>query len=155
MTKSKYYVSEKTVRALGRDVLAIRVNNDINGNPRWAVHFSELGLERSEFNNVYLFEKYRANWFGGAYIFQSHNIQHTLENALKKIEEERDSSYKVYNHKNKIVHHGNQFYNALAVFKRQQGHNRSFKVIQGKLQTEEAFKQRQKQFYNKAFKGVK
>lgn len=155
MTKSKYYVSEKTVRVSGREILAVRVNNDINGNPRWTVHFSELGLERSEFNNIYLFEKYRANWFAGAYIFQSHSIEHTLKNALDKIEAERDSSYKIYNHKNKVIYHGYRFYNALAVFKRQQGNNCSFKVIQGKLQTVEAFNQRQVQFYNKALGGVK
>lgn len=143
------------VTVLGQEILATRVNNDVNGNPRWVVHFSDLGLERLEFNNVYLFEKYRANWFGGAYIFQSHNIEDTLKYALKKIEAERDSSYKIYNHKNKVVHHGNRFYNALACYKRQQGNNHKFKVIQGKLQTDEAFKQRQAQFYEKAFGGVK
>lgn len=155
MSKSKYYVSEKTVKVLGQEILATRVNNDVNGNPRWVVHFSDLGLSLQEYQSTNIFTKYRANWFTGGYIFQAHNIQHTLEHAMEKIMCERDSSYKIYNQKNKVIFTGYSFDNALECFKRRQGDNPTFKVIRGKLQTEEAFEQRRGHFYDKAIMGVK
>ena len=155
MSKKKYYVSEKVVKVLGKDILATRVNNDVNGNPRWVVHFSDLGLSLQEYQSTNIFTKYRANWFTGGYIFQAHNIQHTLEHAMEKIMRERGSSYKVYDHKNKVVLATNSFINALECFKRQQGYNRSFRVIQGTLQSDEKHKQIEQKFYGMAFGGVK
>lgn len=91
MSKSKYYVSEKTVEVLGQKILATRVNNDVNGNPRWVVHFSDLGLELNHYQDmlhVFGFKKYRANWFGGGVVFQSYNIEDTLEFAITKVNSE-------------------------------------------------------------------
>lgn len=88
MSKLKYYVSEKMVKVLGQEILATRVNNDVNGNPRWVVHFSDLSLDLYHYQNLmHCFDlyKYRAKWFGGGVVFTSYNIERDLENAINHI----------------------------------------------------------------------
>jgi hypothetical protein len=79
-----------------------RVNNDVNGNPRYVCHFLRL-LTDEESNNydISLDEKYsiallRAKkiggrkfhnkQYGGGIVFQSYNIQETEEAINKTIE---------------------------------------------------------------------
>lgn len=55
-----------------------RLNNDINGNPMYAVHFFELGLKSHNPTPVTKqagLRKYpNCKHFGGGFKFQSHNI---------------------------------------------------------------------------------
>lgn len=54
------------------------------------VHFSDLGIKLSEYDNInklFGFKKYTAKWFGGGVVFQSYNIEDTLEYVLNKVEE--------------------------------------------------------------------
>lgn len=66
-----------------------RVNNDINGNPRYVFHFfSFLKVDEPGYKNFELAlsraktiggKKYRGNDFGGGIVFQSYNIEDTIE----------------------------------------------------------------------------
>lgn len=83
-----------------------RVKNDVNGNPRYVFHFLEfltedemeaikikarpfeaIGDMYSEALNKARFiggKKYKGNDFGGGIVFQSHNIQSTI-NLINKL----------------------------------------------------------------------
>ena len=59
-----------------------RVENDVNGNPRYVIHFLDLS---TNYNDA-LFKarkiggkKYRAKWFGGGIVFSSYNLEHDLK----------------------------------------------------------------------------
>jgi hypothetical protein len=72
-----------------------RINNDLNGNPRFVVHFLTLlnegedqGLEVLQSFDLALKKarkvggtKYRGRDFGGGIVFQSYNIQETINKA--------------------------------------------------------------------------
>jgi hypothetical protein len=70
-----------------------KINNDINGNPRFVVHFYDL-LRDGEGEGLNILEKfdlvvkkarkvggkvYRGKDFGGGIVFQSYNILETLK----------------------------------------------------------------------------
>jgi hypothetical protein len=72
-----------------------RINNDVNGNPRYVVHFLDL-LNEGERQGLDLLQsfdlavkkarkvggtKYRGRDFGGGIVFQSYNIQETINKA--------------------------------------------------------------------------
>lgn len=59
-----------------------RVDNDVNGNPRYVVHFLSLA---DNYNEALLKarkiggKKYRAKWFGGGIVFSSYNLNEDLK----------------------------------------------------------------------------
>ena len=79
-----------------------RINNDVNGNPRYVVHFFSLLTDKEQqeirakakpfqaVSDMYNFaaskankiggKKYRGKDFGGGIVFQSYNIQDTERN---------------------------------------------------------------------------
>ena len=72
-----------------------RVNNDVNGNPRYVVHFYDL-LNENEGEGLSVLEKfelalkkarkaggkvYRGKDFGGGIVFQSYDINRTINKA--------------------------------------------------------------------------
>jgi hypothetical protein len=72
-----------------------RINNDVNGNPRFVVHFYDL-LNDGEGEGLDVFKKYeiavkkarkvggkmyRGKDFGGGIVFQSYDIQTTINKA--------------------------------------------------------------------------
>jgi hypothetical protein len=72
-----------------------RINNDVNGNPRFVVHFYDL-LRDGEGEGLTILEKYdlvvkkarkvggkmyRGKDFGGGIVFQSYDIQTTINKA--------------------------------------------------------------------------
>lgn len=74
-----------------------RTNNDVNGNPRYILHFLSL-LTQEESNNraLTIMEKkliavnrakqiggktYRGKDYGGGIVFQSYNLQHTCDDV--------------------------------------------------------------------------
>lgn len=88
MKKNFKYVETVTVN--GNEIEAFRIDNDNNGNPRYVVHFSDLGVSLWDYdsiNKLYGFNKYRAKWFGGGVVFQSYNIAETLEWAVETVKE--------------------------------------------------------------------
>ena len=87
---AKNYVYKEITAVQGKEIEVFRIPNDTNGNPRYVVHFRDLGIGLSDYDNInklYGFCKYRAKWFGGGVVFQSYNIEDTLNYALDKVEE--------------------------------------------------------------------
>ena len=87
---NKNYLYTETHTVQGKEIEAFRIPNDTNGNPRYVVHFRDLGIDLWYYYNInklYGFNKYRAKWFGGGVVFQSYNIEDTLHYALNKVKE--------------------------------------------------------------------
>ena len=89
MTKKNYlYTEMHTIQ--NEEIEVFRIKSDSNGNPRYVVHFLDLNIKLLDYDNInklYGFKKYRAQWFGGGVVFQSYNIQDTLNWALDKVKE--------------------------------------------------------------------
>ena len=88
MTKNYLYKEITTVQ--NERLTVFIIPNDVNGNPRYVVHFLDLNIKLSDYDNInklYGFKKYRAGWFGGGVVFQSYNIEDTLNFALDKVKE--------------------------------------------------------------------
>lgn len=75
-----------------------RINNDINGNPRFVFHFlAFLGTEEGYILDLYKIavkkakkiggKAYRGKDFGGGIVLQSYNIQETMQ-RIKRLAEE-------------------------------------------------------------------
>lgn len=78
-----------------------RITNDVNGNPRYVVHFMELcsdvEIERETIDTLYLIaikkarkvggKKYHTKNFGGGIVFQSYNTTNLIDvlYSLRKI----------------------------------------------------------------------
>ena len=73
----------------GEQIRVYRTNNDVNGNPRYIVHFLDLGLKdyfgTNKTRNAGL-KMYRGKDFGGGFVFQSYNIDSTLDFVFKTLE---------------------------------------------------------------------
>lgn len=86
----KNFKYEETVTVNGNEITVFRIENDNNGNPRYVVHFSDLGTslwDYDDINKLYGFKKYTAKWFGGGVVFQSYNIEETIKWALETVKE--------------------------------------------------------------------
>ena len=86
----KNYLFKETHTVHGKEIEVFRIPNDVNGNPRYVVDFYDLGIGLWDYDNInklYGFNKYRAKWFGGGVVFQSYNIEDTLNYALDKVKE--------------------------------------------------------------------
>ena len=89
----QYYANTHTVKdhnGIMQDIEVYRIESDINGNPRFVVHFLAFGGWDDEvckdyqsvvrlFNNSVHGRKYTAKWFGGGIVFSSYNIKDTLQ----------------------------------------------------------------------------
>ena len=83
-----------------------RVNNDVNGNPRYVCHFLNLVCEKDCYNSVgeyigvsdkYIIalkrakriggKKYHNKQYGGGIIFQSYNIEDTEKRIVELLKE--------------------------------------------------------------------
>lgn len=87
---NKNYLYTETHTVQGKEIEVFRIPNDVNGNPRYVVDFYDLGIglwDYDKINMMYGFNKYRAKWFGGGVVFQSYNIEDTLNFALDKVKE--------------------------------------------------------------------
>lgn len=85
--KNKNIVSEKDVTVQGQTVTVYRIPNDVNGNPRYVIHFLDLGINLSDYGKIPGLTKYRAKWFGGGYVFQSYDIDNDIEYAYQLVRE--------------------------------------------------------------------
>ena len=86
----KNYLYKEITTVKNKRVKVFRIKNDVNGNPRYVVHFLDLNIKLSDYDNInklYGFKKYRAQWYGGGVVFQSYNIQDKLNFALDKVKE--------------------------------------------------------------------
>jgi hypothetical protein len=70
--------TETTVTVNGEEITAYRIDSDVNGNPRYVVHFLALGIDLDDYGKIPGLTKYRGKWFGGGYVFQSYNLESDL-----------------------------------------------------------------------------
>jgi hypothetical protein len=73
------------IKVNGEEIQYYRIDNDVNGNPRYVVHFTALGIELADYGRIPGLTKYRAKWFGGGYVFQSYNLESDLSYYISKV----------------------------------------------------------------------
>lgn len=69
----------------GEPVTLYQVTNDVNGNPRYVIHFLDVAdtyQTALELSRKIGGRKYTAKWFGGGIVFTSYNFEHDLETLL-------------------------------------------------------------------------
>lgn len=69
-----------TVNVNNLELSAYRIDHDVNGNPRYVIHFIDLDIKTEDYGKIKGLTKYRAKWFGGGYVFQSYSLQDDLKN---------------------------------------------------------------------------
>lgn len=77
---------EFNIKVNGEEIPCHRIDNDLNGNPRYVTHFLNLGVEPKDYGNIPGLIKYRAKWFGGGYVIQSYNLESDLEYHLNQVD---------------------------------------------------------------------
>lgn len=85
-TKKRNYIDKGIELINGKEIEWYKIENDINGNPRYVIHFSDLGIKTEDYGKIKGLKKYRAKWFGGGYVFQSHSIGFDLTVWLKYVD---------------------------------------------------------------------
>jgi hypothetical protein len=75
------------IQVQGEEIPYYRLDNDVNGNPRYLVHFLDLNVKPEDYGHVPGLTKYRAKWFGGGYVFQSYNLESDLNYYLNKVDD--------------------------------------------------------------------
>lgn len=78
---------EQIITVDGVDIPYHKVDHDMNGNPRYVVHFLSLDVELKDYGRIAGLKKYRAKWFGGGYVIQSHNLREDLRWAINHVKE--------------------------------------------------------------------
>ena len=84
----------------GQEITVWRINNDINGNPRFVIHFLDVLEDSQKGGNQYSNavkiihsiggRKYNAKWFGGGLVFSSYNVRRDLERIIPNKEKKED-----------------------------------------------------------------
>ena len=82
-------VNVTTYKVNGQPVDVFHINNDTNGNPRYVVHFLDLGIPSGEYGDPRYRKAgitvYRGRWFGGGYVFTSYSPEQDLKRIVDKI----------------------------------------------------------------------
>lgn len=81
----------KTITVNGEEIEVYRINNCVNGNPRYVIHFLSLGLKdysHTKATRANGWSIYRAKWFGGGFVTQSYNIEYDVERTINDIKKE-------------------------------------------------------------------
>ena len=79
----KAYLDNQTRLKLGHNFY--RVNNDVNGNPRYVIHWLAFGSDYDSAKalaNAQGFRVYRGRDFGGGFVGQSYSLESTAENII-------------------------------------------------------------------------
>jgi len=62
-----------------------RVNNDVNGNPRYVIHYlsfdSDYNTAKEKANSIW-FKVYKGKGFGGGFVCQSYNLESTAQQII-------------------------------------------------------------------------
>lgn len=84
-------LNKKTVTINNKEYDVFKMKNDVNGNPRYIIHFLDLGLEEYEPTNLTrkagLAIRRNFKAFGGGFVFQSYNVKASLKFILKTLAE--------------------------------------------------------------------
>ena len=82
----KNYNGKDTFTINGNEVTTYRINNDVNGNPRYVIHFLDIADTYNESLSIIRSiggRKYTAKWFGGGLVFSSYNTLEDLKRVIK------------------------------------------------------------------------
>jgi len=82
---NKAHLDYKTAEQLG--YAFYRATNDVNGNPRYVIHWLAFADEYDEARqkaNAIGFKIYRGKDFGGGFAGQSYNLENTAERIIKE-----------------------------------------------------------------------
>jgi len=89
--------TKEVMRTVSRETVSgidfFRIDNDVNGNPRYVVHYLSIPIDESvpvlrQYDEALKKarkiggRKYTAKWFGGGIVFQSYSLQE-LATAMK------------------------------------------------------------------------
>ena len=80
------YSSKDTFTINENEVTTYRVDNDVNGNPRYVIHFLDIADTYNESLSIIRSiggRKYTAKWFGGGLVFSSYNTLEDLKRVIK------------------------------------------------------------------------
>ena len=78
------YSEQITVQ--GQPMTIWSIDNNVNGNPRYVVHFLSLSDNYEEAVSIIKNiggRVYSAKWFGGGLVFSSYSVESDLERALE------------------------------------------------------------------------
>lgn len=78
---------EYVVNVNGNEIPYVRIDNDVNGNPRYIIHFIYFGdtyAEAISKSRKIGGKKYRAKWYGGGIVISSYNLQSDLEFMMEE-----------------------------------------------------------------------
>ena len=76
-----------TVAVDGEEYSVYPINDDVNGNRRFVIHYLALDIAKYDDVSKYGFKKYRGKWFGGGIVFQAVNLQDKVQYMVDKVRE--------------------------------------------------------------------
>ena len=76
-----------TVTVHGEQYTVYPINNDVNGNRRYVMHYLAFDIPNYDSVGKYGFKKYRGKWFGGGIVFQAVNLQDKVEYMANHVKE--------------------------------------------------------------------
>lgn len=76
-----------TVKVDGEEYSVYPIDNDVNGNRRYVIHYLAFDIDKYDSVNKYGFRKYRAKAFGGGIVFQAVNLDDTIKYMVDKVRE--------------------------------------------------------------------
>jgi hypothetical protein len=74
------------IKVNNEEIPYYKVDHDVNGNPRYVVHFLDINVKPEDYGKIKGLSKYRAKWFGGGYVIQSYNLEQDLEYTLEQVD---------------------------------------------------------------------
>lgn len=72
----------RTITINGEEITYHKIDHDVNGNPRYVVHFLSLNIKPADYGKIKGLTVYRAKWYGGGYVFQAYNLREDLGHML-------------------------------------------------------------------------
>ena len=93
IAKKENFDDEETYSINGNDITVYKISRDVNGNPRYVVHFLDLVPDEYHYTEK-LFESvlkkakkiggkiYRNKQFGGGIVFSSYNVEEDLKQIM-------------------------------------------------------------------------
>ena len=77
---------ENIINVNGQEIPYYRLDNDVNGNPRYLVHFLSLNVKPEDYGRIAGLTKYRGKDFGGGYVIQSYSLENDLKYYMNLVE---------------------------------------------------------------------
>ena len=85
-------LSKFTVNLKGNEVSVFKTTNDVNGSPRYLIHFLDLDLNEYESTKATRkagFKIYRGKAFGGGFVFTSYSVEQELNTMYDILHENK------------------------------------------------------------------